>query len=183
MGLVDNSQLIVSYKCFGSNFRLSHIRQEIHLDVAISSPNSIQLRIASRKIRANNNRPDAVADDFRWVADQNHQCNILVFIDTHADTSTGNLVASGGANNCVSITPWEVPIIFQVTHSRANAYIIRLKMLENYVGDHFRKASQAIRAINVTRGDKPYMRGLTLCSCGPTGRVTSSATLLKKMVE
>lgn len=59
----------------------------------------------------------------------------------------------------------------------------RLKMLENYVGDHFRNASQAIRAINATRGDKPFMRGLALCSCGPTGRVTSSVTLLKKMVE
>ncbi|KAG2121473.1 hypothetical protein DEU56DRAFT_746634 [Suillus clintonianus] len=27
------------------------------------------------------------------------------------------------------------------------------------------------------------MRGLALCSCGPTGRVTKSATLLKQMVE
>jgi hypothetical protein len=56
-------------------------------------------------------------------------------------------------------------------------------MLENYVGDHFRRTSQGIRAVNATRGDKLFMRGLVLCSCGPTGRVTSSVIVLKKMVE
>lgn len=59
----------------------------------------------------------------------------------------------------------------------------RFKMLENYVGDHFRRTSQAIRTVNATRGDKLFMRGLVLCSCGATGRVPSSVNLLKKMVE
>jgi hypothetical protein len=181
MGLVDNSRLIASYKCFGSNLILSKRRQEIRFDILIRLLRATQLRITTRKIRANNNRPDAVADDFRWVADQDNQCNILVFIDTHADTSTGNLVASGGANNSVSITPWEVLLYLELL---IHMLILgRLKMLENYVGDHFRRASQAIRSLNASRGDKPFMRGLVLCSCGPTGRVTNSVTLLKKMVE
>ncbi|KAG1818610.1 uncharacterized protein BJ212DRAFT_1298680 [Suillus subaureus] len=107
--------------------------------------------------------PALFLDDFRWVTDQNNHCNILVFINTYTDMSMGNLVALGGTNNSVSITPWE--------------------MLENYIGDHFQRASQVIRTINTSHGDKPFMHGLVLCSCGPTGQISNSVTLLKKMVE
>ncbi|KAG2360973.1 hypothetical protein BDR07DRAFT_1288413, partial [Suillus spraguei] len=35
----------------------------------------------------------------------------------------------------------------------------------------------------VARGDKPFIRGLVLCTCGPTGRITKSVTMLKMMVD
>jgi hypothetical protein len=70
----------------------------------------------SRTIKSNNNRPDALASDFQWVAGLDHRCNLLVVADMHADTQTGNLVAAGGVNNSVSITPWEVSPFWRVPY-------------------------------------------------------------------
>lgn len=64
--------------------------------------------MASRTLRFANNRPDALKDDFQWLANLQYQGNLLIFIDTHSDTATGNLVASGNAQNPGSLPLFEV---------------------------------------------------------------------------
>jgi len=46
--------------------------------------------------------------DFEWLEKINYEGNILIFIDTHSDTATGNLVVSGNAANSNSVPVHEV---------------------------------------------------------------------------
>jgi hypothetical protein len=64
--------------------------------------------MVSRKLKGGNNRPNAVKPDFDWLASINYQGNILIFIDTHSDTLTGDLVVSGNAMNSNSLPVHEV---------------------------------------------------------------------------
>ncbi|KAG1720421.1 uncharacterized protein EDB91DRAFT_1064873 [Suillus paluster] len=51
------------------------------------------------------------------------------------------------------------------------------------MGVHLQSASQEIRRLNNNCIAGPFIRGIVLCSCGSTGRVTSSVNRLKKLVE
>ncbi|KIK31875.1 hypothetical protein CY34DRAFT_19482 [Suillus luteus UH-Slu-Lm8-n1] len=122
-----------------------------------------RLRIATRKLKANNNRPHAMSPDFEWLEGINYKGNVLIFIDTHSDTSTGNLVVSGNATNSNSLPVHE--------------------LLQNYLGDNLRTASQHIANINAKLGAGPFVRGIIVSSCGSAGRVPESIARLKRLVE
>lgn len=46
--------------------------------------------------------------DFDWLASLNYHGNLLIFIDTHSDTVTGDLVVSGNAANSNAVPVYEV---------------------------------------------------------------------------
>ncbi|OJA20362.1 hypothetical protein AZE42_07311 [Rhizopogon vesiculosus] len=123
----------------------------------------IMLRIASRRLKSGNHRPSVMRDDFQWLANMKYEGNLLIFVNTHSDTATGNLVVAGNAEN-----PQSLPMY---------------QLLKFYLGEHLKSATQAIAKINKTTRLGPYIRGLVICSCGSTGRVTESVNALKQLVE
>lgn len=74
-----------------------------------------QVRIVTRALKAGNNRPKAMEPAFDWMRTFKYQGNLLIFVNTHSDTETGNLVVSGNAENPESLPIHEV--------SRADANI------------------------------------------------------------
>ncbi|KAG0691816.1 hypothetical protein DFH29DRAFT_883665, partial [Suillus ampliporus] len=152
--------VFLSWSGFGREYAADVVRRSLqeHFHLVPS-----RLRIASRKLKGGNNRPNAVKPDFDWLASLKYHGNLLVFIDTHSDTNTGDLVVSGNATKSTSVPVHE--------------------LLENYMGVHLQSASQEIRRLNNNCIAGPFIRGIVLCSCGSTGRVTSSVNRLKKLVE
>ncbi|KAG1888975.1 uncharacterized protein F5891DRAFT_156716 [Suillus fuscotomentosus] len=118
----------------------------------------------TRALRAGNNCPQAMTPSFDWMREFNYEGNLLIFVNTHSDTKTGNLVVSGNEKNPMSIPIYE--------------------LLSKYIGDHnLRAATHAISAINKKAGVGPCIRGLVICACGSTGRLDDSALLLTRFVK
>ncbi|KAG2125066.1 uncharacterized protein EDB93DRAFT_1110359 [Suillus bovinus] len=123
-----------------------------------------RVRIVTRALKAGNNRPSAMKPHFDWLRQISYLANMLIFVNTHSDANTGHLVVAGNEHN-----PLSVPIN---------------ELLSNYIGDdNLRDAAHAISAINKRPSVGPCMRGMIICACGSTGRVTDSAYLLKRIVE
>ncbi|KIK32067.1 hypothetical protein CY34DRAFT_111124, partial [Suillus luteus UH-Slu-Lm8-n1] len=95
-------------------------------------------RIASRKLKSGNNRPSALNPDFKWLAEHHYRGNLLVFIDTHSDTATGDLVVAGNALNSNSVPIHE--------------------LLHNYIGDNLRSTAQQISILNASPTTGPFIR-------------------------
>jgi hypothetical protein len=66
-----------------------------------------QLRIATRALKSGNNNPSAMKPHFDWLANANNEGNLLLFINTHSDTETGDLVVSGDPKHAGSIPIYE----------------------------------------------------------------------------
>jgi hypothetical protein len=80
-----------------------------------------QLRIATRALKSGNNNPSAMNPHFEWLANVNYEGNLLLFINTHSDTDTGDLVVSGDPKQAGSIPIHEVRVVcFHPTSSRTN---------------------------------------------------------------
>jgi hypothetical protein len=71
---------------------------------------SIKLYIATRSLKAGNHRnsPKALKPAFDWLGRVNHEGNMLIFVNTHSDTETGNLVVSGNEKDPNSVPLTEV---------------------------------------------------------------------------
>jgi hypothetical protein len=63
-----------------------------------------------RTLKAGNHRhsPKAMRPAFEWLGQVNHEGNMLIFVNTHSDSDTGNLVVSGNEANPTSIPIFEV---------------------------------------------------------------------------
>ncbi|KAG1808898.1 uncharacterized protein BJ212DRAFT_1484752 [Suillus subaureus] len=93
-----------------------------------------------------------------------YEGNLLLFINTHSDTKTGDLVVSSDLKHSGSVWICE--------------------LIENYIGDHhLAAAAQAIASINSKPGVGSCTHGLIVCTCGATGRVPKSAELLKSLIK
>jgi hypothetical protein len=74
----------------------------------ISSQIDHQLRIATRSLKAGNNRPSVMKPHFDWLAKANYEGNLLLYINTHSDTDTGDLVVAGNQQDPLSVPIYEV---------------------------------------------------------------------------
>jgi hypothetical protein len=46
--------------------------------------------------------------DFQWLANVKHEGNLLIFVNTHSDTITGNLVVAGNEENPQAVSIYDV---------------------------------------------------------------------------
>ncbi|KAG2036334.1 hypothetical protein BDR03DRAFT_983107 [Suillus americanus] len=142
-------------------------KSRVHIPFCIGRVNNSdhqEIHMTTCSLKAGNNRPSAMDPYFEWLKNINHEGNLLIFVNTHSDTKTGNLVVSGNVEN-----PESVPI-----H----------ELLSNYIGDgNLKVATKAITAINNDSGVGPCVRGLVISACGSMGRLTRSAMLLRRIVE
>ncbi|KAG2116858.1 hypothetical protein BD769DRAFT_1390945 [Suillus cothurnatus] len=124
----------------------------------------IRLHIASWALKAGNNHLAAMTPHFQWLSRLNNKGNVLIFVNTHLDRDTGNLIVSGNAKNPESVLIHE--------------------LLANYLGlSNMRPTMEAIAAINKSMGAGPYICGLVICCCGLMGRLATSANVLKHLVK
>ncbi|KAG2741702.1 hypothetical protein P692DRAFT_20840352 [Suillus brevipes Sb2] len=153
--------IFLTWSGFGSPYASNTVQSMLKEQFSIDES---RLRIATRALKSGNNNPSAMKPHFDWLANANNEGNLLLFINTHSDTETGDLVVSGDPKHAGSIPIYE--------------------LLENYIGDHHLQTyAQAVATINSTPGVGPCIRGLIITSCGATGRVTDSVERLKRLVE
>ncbi|KAF8444458.1 hypothetical protein L210DRAFT_3394051, partial [Boletus edulis BED1] len=119
------------------------------------------LHIVKRPIKLGNNRPSAVLNNIHWMERAKFFSDILLYIDTHADSTTGNVVIRGLQNNhrCATIR----------------------QMIFSYFGEEFIKALAQTKAI--IREGYTIVRGITLMTCGPAVRFHDSFAWLRALVD
>jgi hypothetical protein len=74
----------------------------------ISSKTAHKLLIATRSLKAGNNRPNVMKSHFDWLAKANYEGNLLLFVNTHSDADTGDLVVAGNQKDPLSVPIHEV---------------------------------------------------------------------------
>ncbi|KAG2108241.1 uncharacterized protein F5147DRAFT_652961 [Suillus discolor] len=127
--------IFLSWSGFGSQYGSNIVKTTLIEHFALDST---RLHIASRSLKAGNSRPITMNPHFEWLARLKHEGNILIFINTHSDSDTGNLIVSWNAMN-----PVAVPID---------------ELLCNYIGgNNLKTASQVIAAINKVDGAGPII--------------------------
>ncbi|KAG1760558.1 hypothetical protein EV702DRAFT_985501, partial [Suillus placidus] len=107
--------VFLSWSGFGREYASDIVRRTLQEQFHLVPS---RLRIASRKLKGGNNRPNTVKPDFEWLGSLNYEGNILIFIDTHSDTVTGDLVVSGNATNPNSLPVHEVSCTIYAMTSR-----------------------------------------------------------------
>jgi hypothetical protein len=78
----------------------------------------LQLRMKSRALKAGNNRPSVMNPEFKWLAKLKYEGNMLIFINSHSDTATGNLIVAGNDQNPQSVPIHEVRMGVITFHAR-----------------------------------------------------------------
>jgi hypothetical protein len=121
---------------------------------------------------------------FQWLSRLNNKDNVLIFVNTHLDTDTGNLIVSGNAKNPESVLIHEVCSLAITSGIHESIIPSFPQLLANYLGlSNMRPTMEAIAAINKSMGAGPYICGLVICCCGSMGRLATSANVLKHLVE
>ncbi|KAI9459596.1 hypothetical protein HD554DRAFT_2041823, partial [Boletus coccyginus] len=84
---------------------LEHFSQERENQSCVPELTALKLHILKRPIRTGNNRPSAVHNDIMWMEKAKWLSDVLLYIDTHAESTTGNLIVGGSRNNrkCATI--------------------------------------------------------------------------------
>lgn len=110
VALAARTHLSTSNQCSGSN--LVSISQGYVIvaffSCIISSQITHKLLIATRSLKAGNNRPSVMKPHFDWLAKANYEGNLLLFVNTHSDADSGDLVVAGNQNDPVSVPIYEV---------------------------------------------------------------------------
>lgn len=138
-----------------------------------------KLHIVKRPIKVGNNRPSAVLNDIRWLEKAKFFSDILLYIDTHADSTNGNVVIGGPQGNRKSATIHQVCPISWNYSVACNPK--PLQMIFSYFGEAFIKALAQTEAL--IREGWTIVRGITLMSCGPVVRFHDSFARLRALVD
>ncbi|KAG2028538.1 hypothetical protein BDR03DRAFT_1019667 [Suillus americanus] len=96
--------IFLTWSGFGSSYASNTVQAMLREQFSIDQS---RLRIATRALKSGNNNPSAMNPHFEWLANANYEGNVLLFINTHSDTDTGDLVVSGDPKHAGSVPLYE----------------------------------------------------------------------------